>query len=164
MLPFPWKQSKTVDGEPRRFGDVRSEASGDLYHPKRQKVYRSGGSSFVDLPWYQDIGLPCKSMNCITFQVPKFGSTAGSVLKHSQCVLDSLFRKHDPCIFKFGWTHNPAWRWSNSFYGYDQSRDGWTQMVVLYVSDEPYSPAMLEAALIDKHLGNSELLCIFLLV
>lgn len=27
-------------------------------------------------------------------------------------------------------------------------------MVVLYSSEEPYSPAMLEAALIDKHLGH----------
>lgn len=97
-------------------------------------------------------------MKCITFQVPKFESTAGSVLKHSQCVLDSLFRKHDPCIFKVGWTHSPAWRWSNSLYGYDKSRDGWTEMVVLYISDEPYSAAMLEAALIDKHFGNSDLL------
>ena len=100
-----------MDREPRRFAEDCSDASGDP-NPKRQKVCRSSGSSFVDLPWYDHVGLPCKSMKCITSQVPKFESTAGSVLKHSQCVLDSLFRKHDPCIFKAGWTHSPAWRWS----------------------------------------------------
>ena len=75
--------------------------------------------------------------------------------------MDAIFRKHDPCIFKVGWTHSPAWRWSNSLYGYDKSRDGWTDMVILYISDEPYGPAMLEATLIDKHFGNSDLLLIF---
>lgn len=34
-------------------------------------------------------------------------------------------------------------------------------MVILYISDEPYGPAMLEATLIDKHFGNSDLLLIF---
>lgn len=160
-MPFPWRQCRTIDRGPRRFAEVGSEDSGDVPNAKRQKVCRSSGSSFVDLPWYEDIGLPCIPMKCITFQVPPLGSTAGSVLKHSLRVLDAIFRKHDPCIFKVGWTHSPAWRWSNSFYGYDKSRDGWTDMVILYISDEPYGPAMLEATLIDKHFGNSDLLLIF---
>lgn len=160
-MPFPWRQCRTIDRGPRRFAEVGSEDSGDVPNAKRQKVCRSSGSSFVDLPWYEDIGLPCIPMKCITFQVPPLGSTAGSVLKHSLRVLDAIFRKHDPCIFKVGWTHSPAWRWSNSLYGYDKSRDGWTDMVILYISDEPYGPAMLEATLIDKHFGNSDLLLIF---
>lgn len=115
---------------------------------KRQKLHRSTG---VDMPWFSDLVHPCQQLGCIEFDVPKPGVTAGSVLKHSQRVLDAMFSKNDPCIFKVGWTHSPVWRWANKLYGYQQAVEKWTHMKVLYVSNEPHSPAMLEAALIDKH-------------
>ena len=63
-----------------------------------------------------------------------------------------LFSKHDPMIFKIGYSHNVTWRWSNTLYGYQFDRaDKWTKMVILYESTEPFGPAMLEASLIDLY-------------
>lgn len=54
-------------------------------------------------------------------------------------------------IFKVGFTHDPAWRWANSLYGYRKSRDRWNSMLVVYLSPEPYSACMMEATLIEKY-------------
>ncbi|CAE7293243.1 unnamed protein product [Symbiodinium necroappetens] len=64
--------------------------------------------------------------------------------------MEKLFRKHEPLIWKVGFTHNPSWRWGNELYGYAHARDKWAGMVVLYCSTEQLGPAMLEAALIEK--------------
>ena len=106
-------------------------------------------------PWFSNLVLPCDKMGCISFNVTQSGVPAGRVLQHALRVLDGLFAKYAPLIFKIGFTHNPAWRWGNDLYGYKKAQDGWTDMIVLYVSNEHYSPAMLEAALIDKHRSNS---------
>lgn len=60
---------------------------------KRQKLHRSTG---VDMPWFSDLVHPCQQLGCIEFDVPKPGVTAGSVLKHSQRVLDAMFSKKHP--------------------------------------------------------------------
>ena len=95
----------------------------------------------------------CQQFGCITFDVPRLHIPAGGVLKHSLRVLEGIFRKNDPCIFKLGITHNPAVRWSNQTYGYQHAADGWTNMTVLFITNEEFSPAMLEAALINIHCG-----------
>ena len=56
-------------------------------------------------------------------------------------------------IYKFGFTHDPVWRWSNNLYGYKHARDSWSQMVLLFVSKEAGAAGMMEAALIEKHHG-----------
>ncbi|CAE7843377.1 unnamed protein product, partial [Symbiodinium microadriaticum] len=86
----------------------------------------------------------------IKYDLPAPGSLAGKVLMHAIRVMESLFRKHEPLIWKIGFTHSPSWRWRNELYGYVHSRDKWAGMVVLYCSNEQFGPAMLEAALIEK--------------
>ena len=91
-------------------------------------------------------------MGCIEMKIPKTPNLmAGRVLAHCIGVVETLFKKWDPMIFKFGYTHNAVWRWSNDLYGYCQSRDKWSNMVVLWISYEPCGPAMLEASLIEKY-------------
>ena len=45
------------------------------------------------------------------------------------------------------------WRFYNSHYGYVTNKEKWEGMTVVYVSDESVSPAFVEAAAIQKHLG-----------
>ena len=96
------------------------------------------------------------SIGCIDFNLPKKKSLAGGVLHHCINVVDSLFKKHAPMIWKIGFTHDCCWRWGNSLYGYGRSADKWSRMVVMYISDEPFGPAMLEAALIDRFGSNMD--------
>lgn len=96
-----------------------------------------------------------QSIGPISFRLPKIHATAGGVLRHSTSVVHGLIDKYEPLIFKVGFTHNPVWRWSSKLYGYSWAKDKWSNMVVLYISDEPFGPAMLEAALIDKFGSNS---------
>ena len=93
-------------------------------------------------------------MGCIQFRLPSLTAVAGGVLQHALKSMEDLFSKYSPMIFKVGWTHNPVWRWSNSLYGYQTCSDNFDSMTVLFISDEPYSPAMLEAALIEKYQGT----------
>lgn len=87
----------------------------------------------------------------IRWKLPKAEAVAGAVLRHAiQCV-DALFEQWAPMIFKIGFTHDPVWRWSNGLYGYSRGVERWGGMVCLYKSREPFSPAMLEAALIEKY-------------
>ena len=90
----------------------------------------------------------------IDFRLPPINANAGGVLRHAVQTLESLFKKHSPVIFKVGYTHDPIWRWTNRLYGYHSSRDNFANMTVLYVSDEPYSAAMLEASLIEKYCST----------
>lgn len=86
----------------------------------------------------------------ISFALPKRVTTSGSVLKHATNALNSLFNKFYPCTFKIGFTCDPVSRWENTKYGYRWERERWEGMLVVFRSHEPFSPAMLEAALIDK--------------
>lgn len=161
-MPFPWTSTKkndvtVVEAAPHQFGrQVRMADDGSvvLQNAKRQKLCRSSVVEDFKLPWYEPLAVPCIKLGCIHFDVPKIGITAGSVLKHSLQVRDSLFGKHEPCIWKIGFTHDPFWRWTNSIYGYQRSVDRWSNMHVLYISDESSGPAMLEAALIEKYKGD----------
>lgn len=54
-------------------------------------------------------------------------------------------------IFKTGFTHNPRWRWNSPIYGYSKDKEKWSNMVILCETHEPFTPAMLEAALIHQY-------------
>ncbi len=159
-MPFPWTSTKhdvkVVEAAPHQLARQvpMADDNRELQNSKRQKLCRSSVVEDFKLPWYEPLAVPCIKLGCIHFDVPKIGITAGSVFKHSLQVLQSLFSKHDPCIWKIGFTHDPYWRWTNSIYGYKRAVDRWSNMVVLYISDEPYGPAMLEAALIEKYGGD----------
>lgn len=93
----------------------------------------------------------CQTLGCISLRLCDLNAVAGAVLRHAIQVLERLFQQQEPLIFKIGFTHNPIWRWSNASYGYGVAREKWSHMIILYYSKEPYSPAMLEAALIEKY-------------
>ena len=105
-------------------------------------------------PLLQEQALKCQALGCISFRIPPAGSTAGKILRHSLSELESLFHAKSPLLFKIGWTHDPLWRWANPIYGYGHDSTGWSEMIILYVSKEPYGPAMLEACLIEKFQSN----------
>ena len=153
-MPFPWTRCST-DLKRQAPDENDAENNESLSHKSKQvKTVRSYGGGAATEPWYSHMVGPCQWLDGITFDAPKRGVSAGSVLKHAQRVLDGMFKKQNPCIYKIGFTHSPAWRWTNKLYGYQHAKDGWTNMIVLFVTDEPFSPAMLEAALIEKHFGN----------
>lgn len=94
------------------------------------------------------------NLSSIEFKIPKAGLSAGGILRHAKSVLESLFAKHSPMIWKVGYSHNVAWRWGNTLYGYQHAPEKWSNMIVLFETSEPYGPAMLEAALIDLYRGS----------
>ena len=89
----------------------------------------------------------------ISLWLPIKATTAGVVLQHSLQVVATIFERWYPLVFKFGFTSNPVLRWENRKYGYRWERDKWERMEILFVSNEPWSPAMLEACLIDRYEG-----------
>ena len=175
LLPFPWGEKNASPCGQKRRHDY-SESLGERSHSKLKiadtsvdppgNAKRLSSSSSSDhllaykthIPTFTDLLDECKGLGCISFQLPPVKAVAGVVLAHAISKMMGLFSKHSPMIFKIGFTHNPAWRWSNSIYGYASSRDRWSDMVVLYLATEPYSTAMLEAALIEKF--NSHLAAI----
>ena len=98
----------------------------------------------------------CTALGCISFNVPSPNALAGKVMQHCVKEIDITIATKKPLIFKVGFTHNPVWRWSNTLYGYKYARDGWAHMTVMYISEEHFGPAMLEAALIDKYSSYLE--------
>lgn len=143
--PFPW----TVPLIPKIDDDVKGGHSPEN-QPMNLSWVKRLPFSVQHNPCLQRLVEESASMSCITFDVPKARVTAGHVLQHSVGVLERMFRKHDPCIFKVGFTHDACFRWGNTLYGYANAREKWAQMTILYITDEPYGPAMLEASLIDK--------------
>ena len=93
----------------------------------------------------------------IQFKLPRVGALCGSILQHCSEVIERTCHAEYPLIFKLGFTHNPYWRWGNCKYGYAFAREKWSNMIVLYVSNECHSVSMLEAALIDKYKGTLSL-------
>lgn len=163
LLPFPWgEKTSSSCGQKRSRG---SESLGDGPHSKLKiadtPVDLPGNAKRLSsndrllayqthIPTFTDILDECNGLGCISFQLPPVKAVAGIVLAHAITKIEGLFSKHSPMIFKIGFTHNPFWRWTNSIYGYASSRDQWSNMVIVYVATEPYSPAMLEASLIEK--------------
>ena len=103
------------------------------------------------MPCLETMAIEAASLGCISFDLPGCNVVAGRVLKHSIAVVEKTFKRLEPLIFKFGWTHDACWRWNNSLYGYVHDREKWSHMIVLHVCGEPYSPAFLEAALVEKY-------------
>ena len=97
-----------------------------------------------------EIAREAATMPCIAFDLPAPNLSAGRILEHCVKTIDRIYNKWSPIIFKIGWTHNPCFRWGNSLYGYVTEREKWAQMCVLHISHEPFSTAMLEAALIQQ--------------
>ena len=156
--PFPWQISKTapkvLNIDPTREVPTpsrkRTRSTSDPGLPDQERL----PNELLLQPGFQNMIAEAASTGCISFDLPKRNSVAGAVLHHCTNVMETLLKTHSPMIFKVGFTHNCCWRWSNKLYGYNRSVDKWSRMVVMYISEEPFSPAMLEAALIDKYSCN----------
>ena len=152
--PFPWKTTLTPKlVGPQTDGPVTTMENDSLSSgndPNLQGWFLNLPTALQSKASLRAIALQTTSMAFIDFDLPRPNMTAGRVLQHCIGVMERTFQRLDPLIFKVGFTHNPAWRWSNKLYGYGHAVEKWSNMVVLYVTDEPHGPAMLEAALIEK--------------
>ena len=153
-LPFPWNRPTPLQAAPNDLdGSTVSlkDQDGALLEPIGTTKNIAGETIMQCTSLTSSL---CNSFASIEFKIPKAGLTAGAILRHSKIVLEDLFAKHSPMIWKVGFTHNVAWRWGNSLYGYQHASDKWSNMVVLFETNEPYSPAMLEATLIDLYRSH----------
>ena len=141
--PFPWKTTPKGTGQPKEIPVEKPTWFQSLPFKLQQNEY------------LQSIMREVSALDCISFRLPAANAVAGVGLKHSVNVVDALLERHAPAIFKIGLTHNPAWRWANDVYGYSKCREQWSHMLILSISDEPFSIAMLEAALINQFHGIS---------
>ena len=89
----------------------------------------------------------------ITYNLAPANSLAGAVLVHTIRVVENLFDRYQPLVFKIGFTHCPFFRMTNSLYGYSNGSE-FRDMVVLHQDKDPGGPAMLEAALINKYQSS----------
>lgn len=138
--PFPWSS----------VGCIRTRSVNQENRSSLPSWMASLPPSLLSNQGLQAIAFEAASMGCIHFRIPKDPNwSAGRVLQHCISVIQSLFSKHEPLTFKFGYSHNPCWRWENDLYGYRHAKEKWSDMVVLWVSDEASGPAMLEASLIE---------------
>lgn len=163
MVPFPWgrssKSSCTNQPESGRDVCLRDEPDARSRSPESRSTRPSHSSKILMayesiIPSFGEVLDECNALGCISFQLPPQKALAGAALDHAGSTINKLFSKHSPMIWKIGFTHNPVWRWSNKLYGYKCSKDRWSDMVIVYLAQEPFGPAMLEAALIDKFKGN----------
>ena len=107
----------------------------------------------LEQPQVQQVLREIDAHGKILWGLPRQAGTSGNVLQHACKTMDVLRLRFAPFIFKFGISTNAAQRWNHPVYGYELEKTEWRRMLVIYLSPEPFSPAMLEAALIDKYRG-----------
>ena len=89
------------------------------------------------------------------YKLPRKGCLPGAILKHCFSTSDGVIAKHEPFIYKFGFTHCPHTRFYNQKFGYAHDlKAGWEHMLVLYVASETASTSFVEAALIQRYKGH----------
>ena len=146
--PFNQKKVDTVSS----YGRMVSSNVGDMtLYPHGPKLSACLSPDLLKRPALKKMFQDALLTGSIAFRLPTLHAVAGGVLRHCINVIDHLFERHYPMIYKIGFTHDCVWRWSNNIYGYNIAKEKWSDMVVLYISAEPYSTAMLEAALIEKY-------------
>lgn len=90
----------------------------------------------------------------LDYRLPeKPGMLAGQIIRHCWETVDCLLQKHEPCIYKIGYTHCASFRWHNKTFGYGHAPEKWDQLVVIYAAKEAISPAFVEGSLIQRHKG-----------
>ena len=148
--PFPWPSPTKAGKKGETVPALTPTPLSATSRKRPRQPWRDG----VDKALVQELPELLEQIDAhenVTLRIPRHVATSGGALKHSIQAMEDLFDHFNPMIFKFGFTHNPIWRWENSKYGYIWEKDKWTAMVVLYLSREPWGPAMLEAALIEKY-------------
>ena len=86
-------------------------------------------------------------------RLPRKIGTPGTVLRHAIEVFEDLHSRNKPMSFKFGFTHDPVFRWSNPIYGYAKCVQKYERMDILYAATDAVGPGFLEAALVNLYKG-----------
>ncbi|CAE7227135.1 unnamed protein product [Symbiodinium sp. CCMP2592] len=134
---------KKLDSEYEKVNELKSKGEVDGYNPRNAKKFF--GKNIVSVLREVD------EHSDIEWRLAARATTAGGILSHAIHIVNQLLHRHAPMIFKIGFTHNACWRWGNSIYGYQWQREKWEKMCLLHIAEEPFSLAMLEAALINKY-------------
>ena len=137
LFPFPWMPAQ--------------EQEAQCEHHPHWKTCEPYLRDTGEHPELHSMLTKCAAVSAIDFKLPAVGCVSGQVLRHAICVMNGLFGRLSPLIFKIGFTHDAEWRWCNSLYGYRGAKDKWSNMLVLYLATEPHSASMLEAALVEKY-------------
>ena len=169
MIPYPWANIPKVvvstnigawTSEMPNSNQKRHRNDVLLPYPKKtkhQSLRDNFGDVVQEFPHLQEIqkNLDDKYPGTFEWRLPRFNAVAGRVLQHCSSVVEQLLETNTPMAFKIGYTHNPLWRWGNRIYGYCHEKTKWSTMVLMYATDQPFGPSMLEAALIDKYKSTS---------
>ena len=163
MGPYAWeaaikKKSGTSLHAPQTYQEVgqkcqRQQDDKLKVHSSPDGFNLSEHSELMNLRRSGDVFEKIQMDLCLACKLPKPGATAGAVLRHCCNLFESLLLQCKPMTFKFGITHDASFRWHNRRFGYKFARDRFEKMVVCYAASDPYGPAFLEAALIDKYSG-----------
>ena len=147
-FPFPWNTTSTP-----AFGGVQRERVATSHLENETLPANSTLRNRPRSPKLEDLDSQCAAVGSISLNLCKnfSNASAGTILRHSIRVIEKLFTAEEPLIFKIGFSHNPVFRWQNDIYGYVKARERWSHMVIAHYSKEPFSAAMLEAALIEKY-------------
>ena len=92
----------------------------------------------------------------IHMRLPKKIGTPGMVLRHAIEVFEDLHSRRKPMSFRFGFTRDPVFRWTNPIYGYAVSVQKYERMDILYSAKDATGPGFLEAALVNIYKGGWE--------
>lgn len=157
LRPYPWPRSTSqCSSQPEHEVDDDSKSDQVMTAVDMSDSTRASGLLGTSLS-STNSGDSAVVTGCdyLEYQIPPIGVPAGKVLQHAKRVVTALFAKHAPLIFKFGYTHNPRWRWENKLYGYKLDKaHKWSKLLVLYECTEVSGPAMLEAMLIELYGGT----------
>lgn len=159
VYPFPWTSNAGKSSGDGAIGQepcgIKPSGSETRPQSSREAMVPKVINDYMEkFPQFSSLFAECQALECISFRLFRPNATAGSVLLHVSSTVESLFAKEEPLIFKFGYTSNPVLRWQHPRYGYQSSKDKWSALLVLHLTSEPYTHAMLEATLIDKYGGN----------
>ena len=160
--PFPWStvssdvthdSGRTLSGTAVASGKRNLETEKRTQPAGKKPMSRHVVDYFDQYPQLRDLQTQMEKLypGQIDFQLPRLHALSGTVVRHCSNLIEQLLASQSPMTFKIGYTHNALWRWGNSLYGYVKSKDRFSNMIVAYVSEEPFSASMLEAALIDKY-------------
>lgn len=90
----------------------------------------------------------------LAYNLPKKGSLSGQVLRHCYKTLDDHLERQSPMTYKIGFTHCPYTRFYNSKFGYCKDRNKWDGMIAVFAASETISASFVEAAMIQRYMGN----------
>jgi hypothetical protein len=163
QFPYPWGTRPLPSPTSASTNAVERKRGAPLISENELPQKKMDLCCQLQSPKLNDLVSQCETLGCISLKLCKdvFNASAGTILHHSIRVLENLFTREEPLIFKVGFSHNPVWRWKNEIYGYVKAREKWSDMIILHYGKEPFTAAMLEAALIEKYKGIYVAICLF---